>query len=136
MLNPKQIKYKKKFKGVLKGKTFKGSKITFGNYAIKAIEEGRITSRQIESARKIIVKKMKKLGFLWIRIFPDIPITSKPTEVRMGKGKGAVSFWVSKVKKGQILFEVSGIDFNTAKKALKSGSNKLPILTKFTIKGL
>lgn len=134
MLFPKQTKYKKQFKGVIKNKTSKGHKIIFGNYALKALEEGRLTSKQIEAGRRAIVRKMKRLGFLWIRVFPDTPITSKPTEIRMGKGKGAVQFWVSKIKKGQILYEINGIKDETAKKALKSGANKLPILTKYISK--
>ena len=130
MLIPKQFKYKKQFKGILKGKTIKGSKIIFGSYALKSLEEGRITSKQIEAAKRIIVKKMKKLGFIWIRIFPDVPVTSKPSEIRMGKGKGSVNFWVSKIKKGQIIYEIEGVRKDVAEKALKSGANKLPILTK------
>jgi large subunit ribosomal protein L16 len=134
MLFPKKTKYKKQFKGKLVGTTTKGHKIIFGKYAIKVLEETRITSRQIEAARRIIIRKMKRLGFLWIRVFPDTPVTSKPTENRMGKGKGAVSFWVAKVKKGQILYEISGISLENAKKVLKAGSNKLPVKTKFIYK--
>lgn len=134
MLFPKKTKYKKQFKGKLLGKTKKGNKIIFGKYAIKVIEETRLTSKQIEATRRIIIRKMKRLGFLWIRVFPDIPVTSKPTENRMGKGKGAVSFWIAKVKKGQILYEISGISLENAKKVLKAGSNKLPIKTKFIYK--
>ncbi len=134
MLFPKKTKYKKQFKGKLIGQTSKGHQIKFGKYALKVLEETRLTSRQIEAARRIIIRKMKRLGFLWIRIFPDTPITAKPTENRMGKGKGAVSFWVSKVKKGQILFEISGISLENAKKVLKAGSNKLPVQTKFIYK--
>lgn len=134
MLFPKKTKYKKQFKGKLVGKTSKSHKIIYGKYAIKTLKEARITARQIEATRRIIVRKMKRLGFLWIRIFPDTPVTSKPTENRMGKGKGSVSFWVSKVKKGQILYEISGISLENAKKVLKAGSNKLPIKTKFVIK--
>lgn len=134
MLFPKKTKYKKQFKGKLIGQTTKSNKIIYGKYAIKVVEENRITAKQIESARRTIVKKMKRLGFLWIRIFPNTPITSKPTENRMGKGKGAVSFWVAKVKKGQILYEISGLSLENAKKILKAGSNKLPIKTKFIYK--
>jgi large subunit ribosomal protein L16 len=134
MLFPKKTKYKKQFKGKLTGKTTKGNNIIYGKYAIKVLEETRLTSRQIEATRRIIIRKMKRLGFLWIRIFPDIPVTSKPTENRMGKGKGAVSFWISKVKKGQILYEISGISLENAKKVLKAGSNKLPVKTKFIYK--
>ena len=134
MLFPKKTKYKKQFKGKLVGQTVKGSQIVYGQYAIKVLEETRLTARQIEATRRIIVRKMKRLGFLWIRVFPDTPITAKPTENRMGKGKGAVSFWVAKVKKGQILYEISGISLENAKKVLKAGSNKLPVKTKFIMK--
>jgi large subunit ribosomal protein L16 len=134
MLIPKKTKFKKQFKGKLVGQTSKSNKIIYGKYAIKALKEARLTSKQIESARRIIIRKMKRLGFLWIRIFPDTPITSKPTENRMGKGKGSVSFWVSKIKKGQILYEISGVSFENAKKILQSGSNKLPIHTKIIYK--
>lgn len=134
MLFPKKTKYKKQFKGKLIGKTSTGNRIIFGKYAIKALEEARITAKQIEATRRTIIRKMKRLGFLWVRIFPDTPITSKPTENRMGKGKGAVSFWVAKVKKGQVLFEISGISPENAKKVLKLGSNKLPVKIKFIYK--
>lgn len=134
MLFPKKIKYKKKFKGKLVGKTTKGCQIIYGKYALKTLETTRLTSKQIEATRRIIIRKMKRLGFLWIRIFPDTPVTSKPTENRMGKGKGAVSFWVAKVKKGQILYEISGISLENAKKVFKIGSNKLPVKTKFIYK--
>lgn len=131
MLLPKKTKYKKQFKGKLIGKTSKGFNIIFGNYAIKALKETRLNSNQIEAARRVITRKMKRLGFLWIRIFSDIPVTKKPTENRMGKGKGAVSFFIAKVKKGQILFEISGFSLEDSKKILKAGSNKLPVKTKF-----
>lgn len=131
MLFPKKTKFKKQFKGKIKGKTFRSHKIVFGNYGIKALEECRITSKQIEATRRNIVRKMKRLGFLWVRIFPDTPVTSKPKEIRMGKGKGNVDFWSSKIKKGQILFEISGISLSEAKKIFESSSNKLPIKTKF-----
>jgi large subunit ribosomal protein L16 len=134
MLFPKKTKYKKQFKGTLKGQTIRGSQIIYGKYALKALKEKRITSKQIEATRKAIVRKMKRLGYLWIRIFPDTPVTSKPNENRMGKGKGAVSFWVSKIKSGQILFEISGISYENAKKVFESGANKLPIPTKFIYK--
>ena len=134
MLIPNKTKFRKQFKGKLKGKTSKSFKIIFGKYAIKALKEIRLTSNQIESARRIIIRKMKRLGFLWIRIFPDNPITKKPTENRMGKGKGNVSIWTTKVKKGQILFEISGVSLEESKKILQAGSNKLPIKTKFILK--
>lgn len=134
MLFPKKTKYKKHFKGKLQGKITKTNNIIYGKYAIKVLKETRLTSKQIEATRKIIIKKMKKLGFLWIRVFPNIPVTAKPTENRMGKGKGAFSCWVAKVKKGQILYEISGISLESAKKVFKAGSNKLPVKTKFIYK--
>ena len=134
MLFPKKTKYKKQFKGKLQGKITKTNNIIYGKYAIKVLNETRLTSKQIEATRKIIIKKMKKLGFLWIRVFPNIPVTAKPTENRMGKGKGAFSCWVAKVKKGQILYEISGISLESAKKVFKAGSNKLPVKTKFIYK--
>lgn len=134
MLFPKKIKYKKQFKGKIYGQTKKGSKILFGNYALKSLEITRLSSKQIEAARKVISKKLKKLGFLWIRIFPDIPVTSKPTENRMGKGKGSFNEWVTRIKKGQILFEINGIKIDQAKSILLIASKKLPIKTKFIFK--
>lgn len=134
MLFPKKTKYKKQFKGKLQGKITKTNNIIYGKYAIKVLNETRLTSKQIEATRKIIIKKMKKLGCLWIRVFPNIPVTAKPTENRMGKGKGAFSCWVAKVKKGQILYEISGISLESAKKVFKAGSNKLPVKTKFIYK--
>jgi large subunit ribosomal protein L16 len=131
MLFPKRTKYKKQFKGKLIGQTTRGSQMIYGTYALKVVEETRLTARQIEATRRIIIRKMKRLGYLWIRVFPDTPVTSKPTENRMGKGKGAVSFWVAKVKKGQILYEISGISLENAEKVFKAGSNKLPVKTKF-----
>ena len=130
MLFPKKTKYKKQFKGKLKGKTAKGYKIKFGKYAIKSLKEYNLTSNEIESARRIMIKKMNHLGFLWIRIFSDIPVSKKATENRMGKGKGNISFFVSKVKKGQILFEISGFSLEEANKILRAGAKKLPIKTK------
>jgi large subunit ribosomal protein L16 len=136
MLFPKKSKYKKQFKGKLKGKTAKGFKIKFGKYAIKSLKEVNLTSNQIESSRRIIIKKMNHLGFLWIRIFSDIPVSKKANENRMGKGKGNISFFVAKVKKGQILFEISGFSLEESKKILKAGASKLPIKIKFIKKGL
>lgn len=130
MLFPKKTKYKKQFKGTIKGKTNRGNKIIYGNFALKSLEIGRITSRQIEAGRRAIVRHMKRLGFLWIRIFPSIPVTSKPTEIRMGKGKGSVSYWAAKVQEGQIIYEISGISTENSIKSLRAGSTKLPIKTK------
>jgi large subunit ribosomal protein L16 len=134
MLFPNKTKYKKQFKGILKGQTIRGSQIIYGKFALKSLQEKRITSKQIEATRRAIVRKMKRLGYLWIRIFPDTPVTLKPNENRMGKGKGNVSFWISKVKKGQILFEISGISFENAQKVFQAGANKLPISTKIIYK--
>lgn len=135
MLFPKKTKYNKQFKGSVKGSTSRGNKIIFGTYALKTKEEARLTSKQIESGRRTIMKKIKRLGFLWVRVFPDTPITSKPNEVRMGKGKGSVDHWAAKVKKGQIIYEISGVSLDLAQKALISGSQKLPVLTNFSVKG-
>jgi large subunit ribosomal protein L16 len=131
MLLPKRRKYKKAFKGRLKGDDTRGTTLSFGQYGLKALEPARITSRQIEATRRAISKKMKRLGTLWIRIFPDLPVTSKPTEVRMGKGKGSVDYWAARVKPGRILFELEGISLDLAKEAFSSGSSKLPIRTIF-----
>jgi large subunit ribosomal protein L16 len=131
MLFPKRTKYKKQFKYKFKNKkiTLSHKKI-YGQFAIKSLEETCLTSKQIEATRRFIVRKMQRLGFLWIRVFPNIPVTSKPIESRMGKGKGSLSFWVAPVKKGQILFEISGLSQEIAKQVLVSGSKKLPIKTK------
>lgn len=134
MLFPQKTKFKKQFKKKLKGKTTKGNKIVFGKFALKVLYESRLSSRQIEATKRTIVRKMKRLGFIWVRIFPDVPVTSKPTENRMGKGKGSVTSWVAKVKQGQILYEISGLSSKQAKVALKAGANKLPIKTKFIYK--
>lgn len=131
MLLPKRRKYKKAFKGRLKGEETRGTTVSFGRYGLKALEPARITSRQIEATRRAISRKMKRLGTLWIRIFPDLPVTSKPTEVRMGKGKGSVDYWAARVKPGRILFELEGISLDLAKEAFSSGSSKLPIRTIF-----
>jgi len=134
MLLPKRRKYKKAFKGRLKGKETRGVEISFGRYGLKALGSARLTSRQIEAARRAISRKMKRMGTLWIRVFPDVPVTSKPTEVRMGKGKGSVDYWAAKVKPGRILFELEGISTDLAKEAFTSGGNKLPIKTMFVKK--
>lgn len=130
MLFPKRTKFKKQFKGLVKGKASKGNKLIFGTFGLKSLEKARLSSKQIEATRRIITKKMKRLGFLWVRVFPDIPITSKPVEVRMGKGKGAVDYWAARVKEGQILFEISGVPSSIAEQALNSGSKKLCVKTK------
>jgi large subunit ribosomal protein L16 len=128
-LQPNRIKYKKVKKGKLSKLEFKSNTLKFGEIGLKAKISGVISARQIESARRVIVRKMKKKGKIWIRIFPDLPITAKPTESRMGKGKGTVSHWVSRVRSGTVLFEICGIPKHIAKEALKSGSSKLSINT-------
>jgi len=127
---PKQFKYRKHHKQKLKGLAIRCSKLQFGSFGLKALESTRITAQQIETVRQTIGRKIRPKGKLWIRVFPHFPVTTKPSEVRMGKGKGNVKHWVSFVKKGQILFEVSGVDSAIAKKVLIGGSNKLSILTK------
>ena len=131
MLAPKKVKFRKMQKGNMKGKAYRGSAISFGEYGLKALEPGWITSRQIESARVAITRQAKKGCKVWIRIFPDKPITKKPAETRMGKGKGNPEYWVAVVKPGRILYEVSGITEEVAKQAFVLASHKLPIATKF-----
>ena len=128
-LQPKKIKYKKVRKGKLSKLEFKSNTLQFGEIGLKAKESGLISARQIEAVRRVITRKIKKKGKVWIRIFPYLPITSKPTESRMGKGKGSVSHWVSRIKSGTTLFEVCGVPKHIAKEALKSSSAKLPIKT-------
>lgn len=129
-LQPKKSKYKKVKKGRLKKYTYKTDKLSFGTIGLKSLESGLISARQIESARQAIVRKIKRKGKLWIKIFPDLPITKKPTEVRMGKGKGAVSHWVSRIRGGTIIFELCGVSDKIAINAFRTGSAKLPVKTK------
>lgn len=131
MLFPKKYKYRKLHKGRIHGLSTRGTNLNFGTYGIKALDPDRITSRQIESARRSITRYMKRSGRLWIRIFPDVPVTSKPAEVRMGSGKGSTEYWVCRVKPGRILFELEGVSFDIAKKAFELASSKLSIRTKF-----
>ena len=131
MLLPQKTKYRKQFKGRIHGSAKGNFKLNFGSYGLKALEPERITSRQIESARKAITRHLKRAGRLWIRIFPDVPISKKPAEVRMGKGKGSVEFWACRVQPGRIMFEVDGVDINEAQKAMKLAAAKLPIKCKF-----
>ena len=131
MLQPKRTKFRKKQKGRVKGIAQRGHTINFGSFGIKSLEAGWITSRQIEAARIAVTRKMKREGQVWIRIFPDKPITKKPAEVRMGKGKGANEFWACRVKPGRIMFEVDGVNVNEARKALLLAGDKLPIKCKF-----
>lgn len=130
MLQPKRQKYRKQHKGRNRGLAHKGSSISFGSFALKSLEFSRITSRQIESARIALTRNMKREGKVWIRIFPDKPITSKPAEVRMGKGKGAVDYYVAEVQPGRILFEIEGVSETLAHESLRLAAQKLPILCK------
>ncbi len=134
MLAPKKVKYRKVQKGRRRGLAYRGSTINFGQYGLMATTAGWITSRQIESARVAITRTMKRTGKLWIRIFPDKPITAKPAETRMGKGKGAPEYWVAVVKPGRIMFEYEGIDLETAKKAARLAGHKLPVKTKIIVR--
>ncbi len=134
MLSPKRLKFRKQHKGRIHGLAKGGSELSFGSYGLKALTPDRITARQIEAARRAITREMKRIGQLWIRIFPDVPVSDKPAEVRMGKGKGSVEFWAARVKPGRILFECEGIDEATARQAFALGAAKLPIKTKFVKK--
>ena len=131
MLQPKRTKFRKKQKGRVKGIAQRGHTISFGSFGIKSLEAGWITSRQIEAARIAVTRKMKREGQVWIRIFPDKPVTKKPAEVRMGKGKGAPEYWVAVVKPGTIMFEAGGVTTELAKEALRLATQKLPVRTKF-----
>lgn len=134
MLQPKRTKYRKMHKGKMKGLAQRGNQLAFGSFGIKALEETWITSRQLEAARVAVTRHMKREGQLWIRIFPDKPVTKKPAEVRMGKGKGAPELWVAVVKPGKIIFEAEGVPLEIAKEALRLAAQKLPITTKFIVK--
>lgn len=134
MLQPKKTKYRRMQKGKMKGNTKRGAEIAFGSFAIKALEECWITSRQIEAVRQATTRYMKREGQLWIRIFPDKPVTKKPAEVRMGKGKGAPEYFVARVSPGRILFEADGVPLEVAKEAMRLGAQKLPILTQFVVR--
>ena len=131
MLFPQKTKYRKQFKGRIHGNTKGNYDLNFGSYGLKAIQPERITSRQIESARKAITRHLKRAGRLWIRIFPDVPVSKKPAEVRMGKGKGNNEYWACRVNPGRIMFEVDGVSIEEAKKAMTLASAKLPIKCKF-----
>ncbi len=131
MLMPRRVKYRKQQRGRRKGLAYRGSSVSFGDFGLKALEAGWITSRQIEAARVAIMRTVKRGGKLWIRIFPDKPITKKPAETRMGKGKGAPEGWVAVVKPGRVIFEMEGISQEVAEEAFRKASHKLPIKTKF-----
>ena len=131
MLQPKKTKFRKAFKGRMNGNAKGGTSLNFGSFGLKALEPERVTARQIEAARRAITRQMKRAGRVWIRIFPDLPVSKKPTEVRMGKGKGSPEFWAARVKPGKIMFEIDGVGEETAREALRLGAAKLPIRTRF-----
>src|SRR5258706_11899855 len=131
MLMPKRVKFRKTHRGRMNGKAYRGSSIAFGEFGLQALQPAWVTSRQIEAARVAITRSIKRGGKVWIRVFPDKPVTKKPAETRMGKGKGAPEFWVSVVKPGRVLFELEGISKKAAQDAMKLGASKLPIRTRF-----
>ena len=131
MLQPKRTKYRKQMKGKNRGLASQGNTVSFGEYGLKAIDRGRITARQIEAARRAMTRHIRRGGKIWIRIFPDKPITKKPLEVRQGKGKGNVEYWVAQIQPGKILYEMSGVEEDLAKEALTLAAAKLPVNTKF-----
>ncbi len=134
MLSPKRTKFRKAFKGRIHGLAKGGTDLNFGAYGLKAIEPERITARQIEAARRAMTRHMKRQGRVWIRIFPDVPVTKKPTEVRMGKGKGSVEYWAAKVKPGRVIFEIDGVTEVVAREALRLAAMKLPVKCRFVQK--
>jgi len=131
MLQPKRTKFRKQQKGTNRGVAQNGAKVSFGEYGLKAVDRGRITSRQIEAARRAMTRHVKRGGKIWIRIFPDVPVTKKPIEVRMGKGKGGVEYWVSKVQPGKVLYEMEGVPEAVAREAFRRAAAKLPVRTVF-----
>ncbi|MEJ2544838.1 MAG: 50S ribosomal protein L16 [Calditrichaceae bacterium] len=133
MLMPKRVKYRKKQRGKMKGNAQSGNYVAFGKYGLKALEAGWITSRQIEASRVAITRHVKRGGKVWIRIFPDKPVTKKPAETRMGKGKGSPEYWVAVVRPGRVMFELEGVPEDLAKEAMRLASHKLPIKTKFVV---
>jgi large subunit ribosomal protein L16 len=135
MLSPKKVKFRKRMKGRMAGKAYRGSDLSFGEFGLKALEPGWITARQIEAARIAMTRFVKRGGKIWIRIFPDKPITKKPAETRMGKGKGAPEYWVAVVKPGRIIYEMDGVTPDVAKEAFRLAAYKLPIATQFVSRG-
>jgi large subunit ribosomal protein L16 len=131
MLQPKRTKFRKQFKGRIHGTSKGGTNLDFGEFGLKALEPNRVNARQIEAARRAITRQMKRAGRVWIRIFPDVPVTKKPTEVRMGKGKGSVEFWCARVAPGRVMFEVGGVSEEIAREALRLGAAKLSVRTRF-----
>lgn len=136
MLSPKRTKYRKMQKGRTRGLAYRGSDVSFGDYGLQAVQPGRLTARQIEAARMAITRHVKREGRLWIRIFPDRPVTSKPLEVRMGGGKGAPETWAADIQPGRMMYEISGVDEAMAREAFRLASHKLPIACKFVIRGV
>ena len=134
MLQPKRTKFRKAFKGRIHGNAKGGTELNFGAFGLKAMEPDRITARQIEAARRAITRHIKRAGRLWIRVFPDVPVSSKPAEVRMGSGKGAPEFWVARVKPGRILFELAGVNEELGKAAMERAIQKLPIKARFVLR--
>ena len=135
LLMPRKVKHRKTHRGGWpKGPTDKGARVSFGSFGLKAMETGLISARQIEAARRAITRQMKRQGRIWIRIFPDVPVTAKPTEVRMGSGKGSVDRWVAKVKPGRVMFEIDGVDETVAREALRLAAMKLPIKTRVVLR--
>jgi len=134
MLMPKRVKYRKQMRGRMKGKATRGTKVVFGEYGLQSLEPAWITARQIEAARRAIVRHVRRRGRYWIRIFPDKPVTVKPAETRMGKGKGAVDHWVAVVKPGRVMFELGGVSEEMAREAMRLASHKLPIKCQFVVR--
>ncbi|MFP6743577.1 MAG: 50S ribosomal protein L16 [Alphaproteobacteria bacterium] len=134
MLSPKRTKYRKAHKGRLHGNAKGGTNLNFGAFGLKAVRPGRVTARQIEAARRAITRHLKRTGRVWIRIFPDVPVSTKPTEVRMGKGKGSPEYWMCRVKPGRVMFEVDGVAVDLAKTAIERGAAKLPMATRFVVR--
>jgi large subunit ribosomal protein L16 len=131
MLQPKRTKFRKQFKGRIHGLARGGTQLNFGAYGMKALEPGRVTAREIEAARRAITRHLKRVGRVWIRVFPDVPVTQKPAEVRMGKGKGSVEYWVAKIKPGRVMFEIDGVPEDLASEAIRLGAAKLSVGTRF-----
>ena len=134
MLQPKRTKFRKQFKGKNRGLAQAGNKVSFGEYGLKAVERGRVTARQIEAARRAMTRHIKRGGKIWIRIFPDVPVSKKPLEVRMGKGKGTVEYWVCKIQPGKMLYEMEGVNESVAREAFKLAAAKLPFKTNFVVR--
>ena len=134
MLSPKRTKFRKAHKGRIHGKAKGGSKLNFGSYGLKALTAERVTARQIEAARRAMTRHMKRAGRVWVRIFPDVPVSQKPAEVRQGKGKGTPEYWVAKVKPGRIMFELDGVPIYVAKRAFELAAAKLPLKTRFVMR--